>query len=391
MNKQFIILTGVLTLILLGVIVATSLFRVNTADQNQPETTFSVPTTAPIPRTTTQSPSEKQEEPLTPADLARINQAREKLPIESDGLLVEYSALLDTFYIQNTATDEAALNAFLDSNNLRDLYNRQPNKFKKITKSPLTAIDEDELTLLVGLDDDHEDVVVADTEQQKQIETLSSLFGVLLDFTIPTPAPTSSQGGQSGTPAPPQPTFAPITYSGDTTQIPCGAGRDQGVADGYKDGKLFKIRICRVQGMNVNSQVSKQVDQMITTARAAGINLTGGSFRDMRGQIAIYQAWCKRDGIVGSPPPYPKAPGQTVRCPGGGAPGYSNHQMGMAIDFNCDGALIPKSYAQASQNRCFRWLQANASRYGFHELGMGKESSRSGPGYEGWHWSVNGN
>lgn len=390
MNKQFVILTGVLTLILLGVIVATSLFRVNTGDQTPSSTTFSVPTTAPIPHTTTQTTTRQDQAPLTSADLARINAVREKLPSDDSGLLVDYSALLDTFYFQNTATDEAAFDAFLDNNNLRDLYNRQPSKFKKVSKNPTSAIADDEQKFLTTFDDDHEDVQVA-TEEQKQIETLGSLFNVLLDYSIPTPMPTSSGGQQSGTPSTPQPTFTPITYSGDTTQIPCGAGRDQGVADGYKDGKLFKIRICRVQGMNINSQVSKQVDQMISTARAAGINLTGGSFRDMNGQIAIYQAWCKRDGIVGSPPPYPKAPGQTVRCPGGGAPGYSNHQMGMAIDFNCDGALIPKSYAQASQNKCFRWLQANASQYGFHELGMGKESSRSGPGYEGWHWSVNGN
>ncbi len=390
MNKQFVILTGVLTLILLGVIVATSLFRVNTGDQTPSSTTFSVPTTAPIPHTSTQTTTQQDQAPLTSADLARINAVREKLPSDDSELLVDYSALLDAFYFQNTATDEAAFDAFLDSNNLRDLYNRQPSKFKKVSKNPASAIADDEQKFLTTFDDDHEDVQVA-TEEQKQIETLGSLFNVLLDFSIPTPMPTSSGGQQSGTPSTPQPTFTPITYSGDTTQIPCGAGRDQGVADGYKDGKLFKIRICRVQGMNINSQVSKQVDQMISTARAAGINLTGGSFRDMNGQIAIYQAWCKRDGIVGSPPPYPKAPGQTIRCPGGGAPGYSNHQMGMAIDFNCDGALIPKSYAQASQNKCFRWLQANASQYGFHELGMGKEISRSGPGYEGWHWSVNGN
>jgi LAS superfamily LD-carboxypeptidase LdcB len=65
--------------------------------------------------------------------------------------------------------------------------------------------------------------------------------------------------------------------------------------------------------------------------------------------------------------------------------------MGFAMDLGCDGVGIQKSYAEASKNRCFQWLQANAGKYGFFELGKGKPESRSGPGYEGWHWSVNGN
>lgn len=390
MNKQFIILTGVLTLILVGVLIATTMFRSTSATPTPTATSFTIPTTAPIPHSdpTINRPTTT---PLTDDELGKLYDARQKMPLEKDGLLVDYSSLLDTFYIQSTATDEAAFNAFLDENGLRDLYNAQPSKFKKVTKNPSAAIHDDELRYQLTIDDDHEDVVNIQTDQQKQIETLGSLLNVMLDFSIPTPQPTSAAGQTTPNITPAQATPPPITYAGDTTQIPCGAGRDQGVANGYKDGQLFKIRICRVQGMNINSQISKAVDDMIVAARSAGIFLTGGSFRDMNGQIAIYQAWCKRDGIAGSPPPYPKAPGQTIRCPGGGAPGYSNHQMGLAIDFNCDGKLIPQSYASASQNKCFKWLQANAARYGLHELGMGKESSRTGKGYEGWHWSVNGN
>ena len=115
MNKQFIILTGVLTLILLGVIIATSVFRVSTGDQTPSSTTFSVPTTAPIPHTSMQATTQQDQAPLSSADLARINAAREKLPSDNGGLLVDYSALLDTFCIQNTATDEAAFNAFFTS------------------------------------------------------------------------------------------------------------------------------------------------------------------------------------------------------------------------------------------------------------------------------------
>lgn len=431
MNKQFIILTGVLTLILIGVIIATSLFRITSDTQNPDSSTFAIPTTAPIPRTPqtqgvpTQTVSQKPSSTFSRADLVRITQARQQLPLSENGLSIDYSALLDTFFIQNTATNDAALKAFLDRNNLRDLHSRSPEKFRMTSKSPAVAMQEAELEFLQNFDhDDDSNTVSAPTtnpniqnqQQTNRSVSFNTLVSKLFSFQAPKPTltprlnlviagssagtpttPTSSPSSPQTTPQPtsgtlPQPTSPPVILtSGDTTQIPCSAGRDQGVADGYRDGKLYKIRICRVQGMNVNSQVSKQVEDMINAARSAGIYLTGGSFRDMNGQIAIYQSWCKRDGIVGSPPPYPKAPGQTIRCPGGGAPGYSNHQMGTAIDFNCDGNLIPKSYSQASQNKCFKWLQSNASRYGFYEYGMGKDSSRSGSGYEGWHWSVNGN
>jgi hypothetical protein len=184
---------------------------------------------------------------------------------------------------------------------------------------------------------------------------------------------------------------------GDTTNIACGAGTDIGTADGYRDGKLYKIRLCNVQRFTVNSQISKKFDEMLTAASADGINFFvsgfSGAFRSMEGQIATYQQHCRADGIAGSQPPFPKDPGQTIRCPGGGAPGYSNHQMGLAADLGCNATNqgIPRSYADASTNPCWKWLNENAATYGIYEYGKGKPESRSSSGYEGWHWSVDGN
>lgn len=179
--------------------------------------------------------------------------------------------------------------------------------------------------------------------------------------------------------------------SSDTTAIPCGPGTvDAGEADGYRDGRLIRIRLCTVGGTRVNSQISGGVARMLSDSAGDGINLSiNGSFRDMEGQIAIYRGWCERGGIVPTPPPYPKANwSDYTRCPGGAPPGYSNHQAGLALDLNCNGTLMPMSYADGQNNECFQWLVANASQYGLYEYSRGQ--NRSGNGYESWHWSVDG-
>jgi len=50
------------------------------------------------------------------------------------------------------------------------------------------------------------------------------------------------------------------------------------------------------------------------------------------------------------------------------------HERGEAIDFTCNGALI-----SSRNNACYRWLAANAGRYGLR-----------GNSREAWHWSTNG-
>lgn len=178
--------------------------------------------------------------------------------------------------------------------------------------------------------------------------------------------------------------------STDTTQIPCTNNtEDAGTADGYRDGKLIKIRLCIVGGARVNSQLAGQVKQMLDDSAASGVALgINGSFRSMLGQISIYYGWCALNGIAPTPPPYPRPLNQYVRCPGAAPPGYSNHQQGLALDLECNGSLIPMSYSLASRNRCFQWLQRNAIRYSLYEFSKGED--RGTYGYEGWHWSVDG-
>lgn len=150
---------------------------------------------------------------------------------------------------------------------------------------------------------------------------------------------------------------------GDTSNLTCEAGVDGGVVDGYKEGQLYKIRVCIVQGITVNAQIAVAVDQMINSARVAGINITGSGFRTMEGQKEAYER-------------YQSGGNEAAR------PGYSNHQMGLAIDINYSELKASLAECSANPDRylTYKWLTANAGKYGF--------SARVQS--ECWHWSVTG-
>jgi hypothetical protein len=163
----------------------------------------------------------------------------------------------------------------------------------------------------------------------------------------------------------------------DSTGVACAANtKDLGVEDGYTSGHVVKIRICAVSNIPgsgqesnggygvdgadgkvvVNSRVSGAVYAMGEAAKKDGVNLTANSgFRTMSHQEAL----CPCNGI-------------TVA-----RPGYSNHQMGLAIDF---GGGLPSTPGPISGNQFWDWLSKNASKFGY------KNYPR-----EAWHWSPTGN
>lgn len=150
------------------------------------------------------------------------------------------------------------------------------------------------------------------------------------------------------------PTAIDPVVTSDTSNMSCTAGTDAGVGDGYKGGSLIKIRLCKVQGITVNAAVAGNLDKMLTAAKNNGVTLSGGGFRTMASQQQLYAAHCSNGKC--SPP--------TAR------PGYSNHQMGLAIDFsNCS----------THGTACWQWLNSNAATYGFKNFAK-----------EPWHWSPDG-
>jgi D-alanyl-D-alanine carboxypeptidase len=67
------------------------------------------------------------------------------------------------------------------------------------------------------------------------------------------------------------------------------------------------------------------------------------------------------------------------------APGYSEHHTGKAIDIASPGSRPLTEEFEDSD--AFRWLEANAARYGFS-----MSYPRDNPGgfiYEPWHWAQN--
>lgn len=124
------------------------------------------------------------------------------------------------------------------------------------------------------------------------------------------------------------------------------------------------VSLCAVGGITVNCAIQSSLAAMLNAARADGLVLTGGGWRDSSAQIALRKAHCGTSYYA-----IYLMPASQCRPPTA-PPGSSQHEIGLAIDFNnC-------SYRST---RCYQWLAANASSYGFYNLPS-----------EPWHWSTTG-
>lgn len=123
-----------------------------------------------------------------------------------------------------------------------------------------------------------------------------------------------------------------------------------------------------MRGITVHVDIAGALESLLAAAAGAGIGLGGSGYRDPAGQIALRRAHCGTStyAIYQMPP---------SRCvPPTAIPGTSLHEQGKAIDFTWNGSAIT-----SRDNPAFRWLAANAGRFGFYNLPS-----------EPWHWSVNG-
>lgn len=122
------------------------------------------------------------------------------------------------------------------------------------------------------------------------------------------------------------------------------------------------VQLVVVPGIGLmNSSWASQAQAMLTAAARDGVQLTGTSYRSTAEQIALREAHCGTTRYAIYEMPSSQCSPPTAR------PGTSDHEQGLAIDFhNCS----------TRRTACYRWLAANAGRFGLHPLNI-----------EPWHWS----
>ena len=176
----------------------------------------------------------------------------------------------------------------------------------------------------------------------------------------------------------------------DSTGVPCARGTaDLGTHRGFVRGEPVSVRLCRVRGFPstspesvpgstfyvpgargdviVNARVSAVVLALVKAARDSGLDLSAtSSFRTARHQRGL----CRSDPAC--------LDGEyTYVAP----PGWSNHQLGVAIDFaGTDvrgGRSCVRNRAIDRRSRVWRFLEHRARRFGFQQYAA-----------ESWHWDA---
>ncbi len=159
-------------------------------------------------------------------------------------------------------------------------------------------------------------------------------------------------------------TAANVSASGQE-RAPSGGGGSPVGASSTPAPSDSGVSLAYVQGKPVNAAVAAQVVAMINAAAADGVDLRiGNSYRSVSLQIDLRRQNCGSSYYA----IYEMSSGSC--SPPTAKPGQSQHQLGLAIDFaNCS----------SRGSACYRWLAANASRFGYYNLPS-----------EAWHWSTTG-
>ena len=162
----------------------------------------------------------------------------------------------------------------------------------------------------------------------------------------------------------------------DSTSIACTAGTDDaGIVDGYHNKVKVPIRLCSIPGTvdtstgstaKVNSRMSANfvgLARALSSFKGVSTLSVNASFRTMTEQTRLYNLYGSKRASV---------------------PGTSNHQMGLAIDFQLS---TNSTYANGSfdatkppgKDAVYDWLTNNAATYGISKLKT-----------EAWHWQTAG-
>ncbi len=122
----------------------------------------------------------------------------------------------------------------------------------------------------------------------------------------------------------------------------------------------------------MDKEAALALEEMFNAAKADGITLLGVSgYRSYEIQKSVYESNVKRNG-------------QSHADKYSARPGASEHQTGLAMD------MLSTEYSSLNagfeNTKAFKWLEANAYKYGYIlRYPSGKESI-TGYNYEPWHY-----
>lgn len=153
-----------------------------------------------------------------------------------------------------------------------------------------------------------------------------------------------------------------LTETRDELLLRRGAGRGRGTSVDPRD------IVDAGNGILVHKAIAEDVSQLLAAAKADGVELRGGGYRDARAQIRVRKANCGSSDYA-----IYEMPARNCR-PATAKPGASMHEQGLAIDFTYKGAIIGSRSGPA-----WLWLAEHAGEYGMRNLPS-----------EPWHFSTNG-
>jgi LAS superfamily LD-carboxypeptidase LdcB len=121
--------------------------------------------------------------------------------------------------------------------------------------------------------------------------------------------------------------------------------------------------------ITVAAAIADDLAALLGAAYAAGVTLCGSGYRDPEAQIQLRREHCGTSYYAIYEMPASQCDPPTA------IPGTSQHEVGLAIDFTCNGGGTV-----SRGTTCFSWLSSHADEYGLYNLPT-----------ESWHWSTTGN
>lgn len=129
------------------------------------------------------------------------------------------------------------------------------------------------------------------------------------------------------------------------------------------------FELTEVRGIVVNTLIADQVEGLLAAMEADGLSVHGSGYRNNARQIELRKQHCGTSDYAVYQMPSSQCRPPTAR------PGFSMHEVGLAIDFIYNGRLI-----RSRNTDVFRALARHAPNFGLLNLPS-----------EPWHWSTTGN